>query len=1023
MGLVKFDDGSAWPVEMKGDQWQGEASLWLNWCDLLRQSECVNPAQRPTELVLYSAASKDGEGQSFPIALSESTVVDRVELSPQTLSTFDILTVKAYGRGMKQNVAVNVPNCRNLVEKRSEGNTRWDNWATDFREFTCETTLAGTDLVATVEGMPAVFSITTINCELGRTAWRGACVAVGEIQSNPAPATVGAAVQVWFLSQWANIRSVVFSFAEGVVELVASISNGVSDKVSYVFERVGTFIVGVALRDESGQPITGLSEFWIDVVGRSSASIASVISDSLAQPGAIANNGSTDDTTPALSGTVSPTLTLGQKVNVYDGDVLFDAVAVVSGTTWSFTPAAPLSNGTHSFTVEVAGVDGTPGPRSAPYVITIDSSSVSSVFPGEIVRTLTGKFDIVGRDLPTSGLSVTVPGDPKASCQSPEPNSMTAAGFGVECTFYQLGVQTLEVRTATKLIGTVQVTVKSNVTGVTWTSPSTTNSGTVKFGETVTFKVAGVNLLADPVMGFAVQLCGVSNAEAGAGSDTQRTFTCNFNNAAGAVAGQMPGVVKDAPGGQVLFDGWNVPVEVPAAAGTIDLPATSFVRGEGVALSANGYGPDTLMAAPPYVSAPNAAEWDFTVPTAGTYELFAEYAAAQSRPVVISFNGVVKFNNSLSMVTGDWFPANRQVVSQGTVQLAAGATTMRVSRSDAFPHIKGFKLVKSSIPVSAIINPANGHGYEVVECGNWIQCRDVAIAKGGSLVTIRSQSENSWIVTNLLPSAKPNAGLWIGLTDAAREGTWVWQSGESPGYLNWRASTNEPNNGVGSPLGEEDYGVIPNAAGWDGAWNDQPLVGVTQAIVEYSQSSTSNDVSADFSALQNPNGAYSYGWKRDLSSPFVLLTSKVPNTRPGFSELFLAWAEPGSTFESLMVFKNPSSSAVTWSTLTLPANALAMHPGPVAQKAVTRWTAPMAGSYEITAEFVAADSVTVDVHIQHNGASIFSDNLIYSSKTRTQFSKAVSFLAGDTIDFVVGDGGNGFHFDSTVVRASIKLKN
>jgi hypothetical protein len=117
------------------------------------------------------------------------------------------------------------------------------------------------------------------------------------------------------------------------------------------------------------------------------------------------------------------------------------------------------------------------------------------------------------------------------------------------------------------------------------------------------------------------------------------------------------------------------------------------VRGENVALIANGGGLDALGNAPPYLSAPDAAEWDFTVATAGTYELFAEYAAALSRPVVISFNGAVKFNSALSATTGGWFPADRQVISQGTVQLAAGATTMRVARSDVFPHIKGFRLV------------------------------------------------------------------------------------------------------------------------------------------------------------------------------------------------------------------------------------------------------------------------------------------------------------------------------------------
>lgn len=128
----------------------------------------------------------------------------------------------------------------------------------------------------------------------------------------------------------------------------------------------------------------------------------------------------------------------------------------------------------------------------------------------------------------------------------------------------------------------------------------------------------------------------------------------------------------------------------------INLPAASFVRGENVALSANGNGTDTLMNAPPYLSGANAAEWDFTVATAGTYELFAEYAAALSRPVVISFNGAVKFGSALSAVTGGWLPEDRQVISQGTVQLAAGATAMRVARTDVFPHIKGFRLVRTA---------------------------------------------------------------------------------------------------------------------------------------------------------------------------------------------------------------------------------------------------------------------------------------------------------------------------------------
>ena len=139
---------------------------------------------------------------------------------------------------------------------------------------------------------------------------------------------------------------------------------------------------------------------------------------------------------------------------------------------------------------------------------------------------------------------------------------------------------------------------------------------------------------------------------------------------------------------QVLSNG----VCLSPANGSVSIPATSFINGVNVALSANGYGTDTLMNAPPYGTAANAAEWIINVPP-GRYELFATYASALSRPVTISFDGTTVFNNALAAVTGGFFPANRQTLSQGIVQLPTGASVMRVTRGDVFPHIKGFTLV------------------------------------------------------------------------------------------------------------------------------------------------------------------------------------------------------------------------------------------------------------------------------------------------------------------------------------------
>lgn len=144
--------------------------------------------------------------------------------------------------------------------------------------------------------------------------------------------------------------------------------------------------------------------------------------------------------------------------------------------------------------------------------------------------------------------------------------------------------------------------------------------------------------------------------------------------------------------------------------GRIDLPSTAFKRGENVALYVSGsyaYGTDTLMNAPPYGTVANAAEWDFDVLSSGKYELFAEYASLESRPVSISFNGKPVFFNALADTTGGNLPANRRTISQGVIDLSTGANVMRVSRNDVFPHIRGFTLVLVSTATITTVSPTS----------------------------------------------------------------------------------------------------------------------------------------------------------------------------------------------------------------------------------------------------------------------------------------------------------------------------
>ncbi|MFI3024725.1 Ig-like domain-containing protein, partial [Klebsiella aerogenes] len=69
--------------------------------------------------------------------------------------------------------------------------------------------------------------------------------------------------------------------------------------------------------------------------------------------GGLASGQATDDATPELRGTADA----GVTVNIYDGKTLLGSTVAAADGSWSFTPAAALSNGIHDFTA--TATDGT----------------------------------------------------------------------------------------------------------------------------------------------------------------------------------------------------------------------------------------------------------------------------------------------------------------------------------------------------------------------------------------------------------------------------------------------------------------------------------------------------------------------------------------------------------------------------------------------------------------------------------------------------------------------------------------
>ncbi len=173
----------------------------------------------------------------------------------------------------------------------------------------------------------------------------------------------------------------------------------------------------------------------------------------------------------------------------------------------------------------------------------------------------------------------------------------------------------------------------------------------------------------------------------------------------------------------------------------------------------------------------------------------------------------------------------------------------------------------------------------------------------------------------------------------------------------------------------------------------------------------------DFSTTSNPNGTWSYGTTPTLGGSFSTLDDPIN----WLSGDLVGWG-PAGAGDYPFVIVNPTA---TDSTYGYAAETMSLHPSNSGDYAVLRWTAPGAGNYTIDASFFDVnggsntDPATVDVHVLHNNSSIFSDNLD-NSTTLSDFTIASIMLGiNDTIDFVVGAGGNGYAWDHTQLEATI----
>lgn len=123
----------------------------------------------------------------------------------------------------------------------------------------------------------------------------------------------------------------------------------------------------------------------------------------------------------------------------------------------------------------------------------------------------------------------------------------------------------------------------------------------------------------------------------------------------------------------------------------------------------------------------------------------------------------------------------------------------------------------------------NGHIYALTsKPGTWTDAEAEAVAQGGHLVTVRTVADQSFLQETFLRDLDRLRPFWIGLSDAALEGQFVWKSGDPLAYSDWQ---------TGEPAGD-DYAAMNwnfsysngGEAGALGTWSVVPPLGTTPTL-------------------------------------------------------------------------------------------------------------------------------------------------------------------------------------------------
>src|SRR5271163_1515335 len=199
-------------------------------------------------------------------------------------------------------------------------------------------------------------------------------------------------------------------------------------------------------------------------------------------------------------------------------------------------------------------------------------------------------------------------------------------------------------------------------------------------------------------------------------------------------------------------------------------------------------------------------------------------------------------------------------------------------------------------------------------------------------------------------------------------------------------------------------------------------------FAQLAQAPTTFDLSADFSFRNNPNKVWQYGYSAtnslapdqfrvDTQSDRVDMQCD-PTGSIGFWHP-AANHGPGPGYYPYVAYNTTKQSQVGCKGWAVRAGEVAMEASNSGQYSLVRFVAPVAGTYKITARFegVHFGLSSTDVHVLHNGASLFYADIagyggdpafhaVQGASPAAEYSGQEKLAANDTVTFAVGYGKN-----------------